>query len=86
MIFVLQFADKWIFDSNFEVVFPLSQDWLNYKYPDNNTDKIKFVVVLHAIRAVLDMHLIFMWFNLLPVEKEWVSNMGPSNRVRVIVA
>ena len=43
---------KWIFDSNFEVTFPLTQDRLNYKCCGNDTNKNKFVGVLHAIRAV----------------------------------
>ena len=43
---------KWIFDSNFEVAFPLTQDCLNYICCDNDTDVIIFVGVLHVIRAV----------------------------------
>ena len=43
---------KWIFDSNFEVAFPLTQDCLNYTCRGNDTDEIKFVGVLHAIRSV----------------------------------
>ena len=43
---------KWIFDYNFEVAFPLTQDCLNYTCRGNNTDDIKFIGVLHAIRAV----------------------------------
>ena len=43
---------KWIFYSNFEVAFPLTQDCLNYTCRGNDTDEIKFSGVLHAIRAV----------------------------------
>ena len=43
---------KWIFDANFEVAFPLTQDCLNYAFHGNDTDEIKFVGILHAIRAV----------------------------------
>ena len=43
---------KWIFDSNIEVIFPLTQDCLNYICRGNDTDEIRFFVVLHAIRAV----------------------------------
>ena len=42
---------KWIFDSNFEVALPLTQDCLDYTCCGNDTDKIKFVGVLHAMRA-----------------------------------
>ena len=42
---------KWIFDSNFEVEFPLTQDCLNYTCRGNDTDDIKFFGVLHVIRA-----------------------------------
>ena len=45
-------CDKWIFDSDFEVAFPLTEDFLNYTCRGNDTDEIKFVGVLHAIRAV----------------------------------
>ena len=41
---------KWIFDSNFEVAFPLEQDCLNYTCRGNDTDDIKIFGVLHAIR------------------------------------
>ena len=41
-----------IFNSNFEVAFPLTQDCLNYACRGNDTDEIKFVGVLHAIIAV----------------------------------
>ena len=40
---------KWILDSNFEVAFPLTQDYLNYTRRVNDTDAIKFVGVLHSI-------------------------------------
>ena len=49
----IKVCGKWIFDSNFEVAFPLTQDCLNYTCRGNNTDEIKFVGVLHVIRAVL---------------------------------
>ena len=40
-----------IFDSSFEVAFPLTQDFLDYTYCDNDTNDIKNVGILHAIRA-----------------------------------
>ena len=43
---------KWIFDSNFEVDFSLTQDLLDCTCRGNDTDEIKFVGVLHTIRAV----------------------------------
>ena len=43
---------KWIVYSNFEVVFPLTHDFLNYVFCGDDTDKIKFVDVLHEISAV----------------------------------
>ena len=43
---------KWIFYSNFEVAFPLTQDRLNYICRGNDTDEIKFVGFLYAIREV----------------------------------
>ena len=43
---------KWIFDSNFEVAFTLTQYCLNYTCRGNDTDENKIVGVLHAIRAV----------------------------------
>ena len=43
---------KWIFDYNFKVALPLSQDCLNYTCRGNDTDEIIFVVVLHAIISV----------------------------------
>ena len=42
---------KWVFDSNFEVTFPLTQDFFNYIYRGNDTNEIKFIGVLCAIRA-----------------------------------
>ena len=42
---------KYIFDSNFEAAFPLTQDFLNYICRGNDTDKVRFVGVLHAIIA-----------------------------------
>ena len=41
---------KWLFDSNFEVEFPLTQDCLNYTCRGNDTDDINFFGVLRAIR------------------------------------
>ena len=43
---------KWIFDSNLEFALPLTRALLNYICSGNDTDEIKFVSVLHAIRAV----------------------------------
>ena len=43
---------KWIFDSNLEFALPLTKDWLNYICSGNDTDKITFVGILHAIGAV----------------------------------
>ena len=43
---------RWIFDSNFEVAFPLTHDCLNYTCHGNDTDEIKFVGVLRAIISV----------------------------------
>ena len=43
---------KWVFDSNFEVAFPLTQDCSNYTCSGNDTDEIKFVGVLHEIIPV----------------------------------
>ena len=43
---------KWIFDSNFEVDFALTQGCLNYICRGNDTDEIKLVGVLQAIIAV----------------------------------
>ena len=48
----IKVCGKWIFDSNFEVAFPLTQDCLNYTFFGNDTDEIKFVIILHTIRAV----------------------------------
>ena len=48
----IKVCSKWIFDSNFEVDFPLTQDCLNYTCCGNDTDEIKFVGVLNVIRAV----------------------------------
>ena len=48
----IKVCSKWISDSNFEVAFPLTQDLLKYICCGNDTDEIKFVGVLHAIRAV----------------------------------
>ena len=45
-------CDKWIFDSNFEVAFPLTQDCLNYICCSNGIDENKFFGVLHDIRVV----------------------------------
>ena len=43
---------KWIFDSNLKKALPLTRAWLNYICSDNDTDKIEFIAVLYAIRAV----------------------------------
>ena len=43
---------KWIFDSNFEVEFLLTQDCLNYTCRGNDTDDINFFNVLHSIKPV----------------------------------
>ena len=43
---------KWIFDSNLISVLPLTRALLNYICSGNDTDKIEFIDVLHAIRAV----------------------------------
>ena len=43
---------KWIFGSNFKMALPLTRAWLNYICSGNDSDKIEFIAVLHAIRAV----------------------------------
>ena len=43
---------KWIFYSNLEFALPLTKALLNYICSGNDTDKITFVGVFHAIRAV----------------------------------
>ena len=43
---------KWIFDSNLKLALPLTRAWLNYICYGNDTDKIGFIAVLRAIRAV----------------------------------
>ena len=43
---------KWIFYSNLEFSLPLAKVLLNYICYGNDTDEIKFVDVLRAIRAV----------------------------------
>ena len=43
---------KWIFDSNFEATFLLTQYCLTYIWRGNETDEIRCVDVLHDIRAV----------------------------------
>ena len=43
---------RWIFDSNFKVALPLTQDCLKYTYCGNDTDDNKCFGVLNAIRAV----------------------------------
>ena len=45
-------CDKWIFDSNFEVYFPLTHYFLNYSCRGNDTDQIKYFAVFHAIISV----------------------------------
>ena len=48
----IEVRDKCIFDYNFEVAFPLTQNCLNIKCRGNDTDDIIFVGVSHAIRKV----------------------------------
>ena len=43
---------KWIFDSNLKLALPLAQVCLNCICCGNDTDKNKFIGVLHAIREV----------------------------------
>ena len=43
---------KCIFDSILKLALPLTRAWLNYICSDNDNDKIEFIDVLHAIRAV----------------------------------
>ena len=43
---------KWMFDYNFKVALPLTQDSLNYICCGNDTDENKSIGVLHAIIAV----------------------------------
>ena len=43
---------KWLFDSNLESALPLTEASLNYICSGNDTVEIKFVGVLHEIRAV----------------------------------
>ena len=43
---------KWLFDYNLESALPLTEPSLNYICSSNDTDEIKFVGVLLAIRAV----------------------------------
>ena len=45
-------CSKWIFDSNLESALLLTKASLNYICSGNDTDEIKFVGVLNAIRAV----------------------------------
>ena len=45
-------CSKWIFDSNLEIVLPLTKALLDYICSGNDTDEITFVGVWHAIRAV----------------------------------
>jgi len=44
-------CDKWIFDSNFEWAFPLTQECLNYICKSEDNPDIEFLGVSHAIRA-----------------------------------
>ena len=50
--YCINVCGKWIFDSNLESELPLTKALLNYICAGNDTDKITFVGVLHAIRAV----------------------------------
>ena len=44
---------KWIFDSNLKLALSLTHAWLNYKCSCNDTDKIEFIAVFHAIIVFL---------------------------------
>ena len=48
----ITFCGKCIFDSDFKLALPLTHAWLNYICSGNDTDKIKFISVLHVIKAV----------------------------------
>ena len=48
----IKFCGKWIFVSNFEVEFTLTEDVLKYTCTGNDSDEIKFISVCHVIRAV----------------------------------
>ena len=48
----IKILGKWIFDSNFEVAFPITQDFLNYTCRSNDTGEVKLIDVYHAIREV----------------------------------
>ena len=50
--YCITFCGKWIFDSDFEVALPLTQDCLNYICRGNDTDEIRFVGFFHATRSV----------------------------------
>ena len=50
--YCIKVCGKWIFDSDLKVELPITQVCLNYIWCGNDTDKIKFIGVLHAIRAV----------------------------------
>ena len=43
---------KWNFDPNLKLALPLTRAWLKYICSINDTYKIEFIAVLHAIRAV----------------------------------
>jgi hypothetical protein len=45
-------CNKWIFDSNFEWAFPLTQECLNYICKSDDDPDITFVGVAHALRAI----------------------------------
>jgi hypothetical protein len=45
-------CDKWIFDSNFEWAFPLTQECLNYICKSEDHPDIEFLGVSHAVRAI----------------------------------
>ena len=48
----IKVCGKWIFDFNFEVAFPLTQDCLNCIWRGNDTDNNKYFGVLHSIISV----------------------------------
>ena len=48
----IKICGKWISDSNLKLALPLTRAWLNYICSVNDTDKIEFIAVFLAIRAV----------------------------------
>jgi hypothetical protein len=45
-------CNKWIFDSNFECAFPLTQEALDFICKSEDHPDIKFLGVSHAIRTI----------------------------------